>query len=110
MLENTEGAIKMENPDKLETQGTQYEDKQNKTTTQYVLDTTQTNTNRLCFGRNKCDISICFHFCIAKIACQICFFHLRGERANHYSANAVCTNTMITVSQTLNLKVTLVYL
>jgi hypothetical protein len=28
MLENTEGAIKMENPDKLETQGTQYEDKQ----------------------------------------------------------------------------------
>jgi hypothetical protein len=40
MLENTEGAIKMENPDKLETQGTQYEDKQNKTTTHYVLDTT----------------------------------------------------------------------
>ena len=49
MLENTEGAIKMENPDKLETQSTQYEDKQNKTTTQYVLDTTQTSTNRVCF-------------------------------------------------------------
>jgi hypothetical protein len=37
MLENTEGAIK--NPEKLATYGTQYEDKQNKSTTQYVLDT-----------------------------------------------------------------------
>ena len=30
----------MDNPDKLETQGTQDEDKHNKNTTQYVLDTT----------------------------------------------------------------------
>ena len=38
MFENTEGAIK--NPEKLAAYGTQYEDKQNKNTTQYVLDTT----------------------------------------------------------------------
>jgi len=37
MLENTEGAIKMDNPEKLVTQG---EEKQNLNTTQYVLDTT----------------------------------------------------------------------
>ncbi len=30
----------MDNPEKLATQGTQDEDKQNKNTTQYVLDTT----------------------------------------------------------------------
>jgi hypothetical protein len=30
----------MDNPEKLATQGTQYEEKQNKNTTQYVLDTT----------------------------------------------------------------------
>ena len=45
-LENTEGAIKMDNQEKPTTQGTQDEDKQNKNTTQYVLDTTmhkQTN-------------------------------------------------------------------
>jgi len=30
----------MDNPEKLATQGTQYEDKQNKNTTQYGLDTT----------------------------------------------------------------------
>ena len=40
MLENTEGAIKKDNPEKLVTQGTQDEEKQNKNTTQYVLDTT----------------------------------------------------------------------
>ena len=40
MLENTEGAIKMDNPEKLPTYGTQDEDKQSKNTTQYVLDTT----------------------------------------------------------------------
>ena len=33
-------AIKKDNPEKLTTQGTQDEDKQNKHTTQYVLDTT----------------------------------------------------------------------
>ena len=31
----------MDNPEKLATQGTQNEDKQNKNTTQYVLDTTK---------------------------------------------------------------------
>jgi hypothetical protein len=30
MLENTEGAVKMDNPDKLATQGTQHEDEQQK--------------------------------------------------------------------------------
>ena len=40
-LENTERAIKKnDNPEKLATQGTQDEDKRNKNTTQYVLDTT----------------------------------------------------------------------
>ena len=34
------GTIKMDNPEKLATQCTQDEDKQNKNTTQYVLDTT----------------------------------------------------------------------
>ena len=41
----------MDNPKKLATYGTQDEDKQNKHTTQYVLDTTirtQTNTNNVC--------------------------------------------------------------
>ena len=40
----------MDNPKKLATYGTQDEDKQNKNTTQYVLDTTmrtQTNTNNV---------------------------------------------------------------
>ena len=36
--ENTEGAIKTDNPENLVAQGTQYEEKQNKTTTQNVLD------------------------------------------------------------------------
>ena len=45
MLENTEGTMKCRetgksNPEKLATQGTQDEEKQNKNTTQYVLDTT----------------------------------------------------------------------
>ena len=40
MLENTEGQSKMNNPEKLATQGTQDEDKQSKYTTQYMLDTT----------------------------------------------------------------------
>ena len=60
MLENTEGSLKdgqsretlnkrqripkghskTNNPEKLTTQGTQYEEKQSKNTTQYVLDTT----------------------------------------------------------------------
>ena len=41
-LEKTNGAVKKDDPDleKLATQGTQDEDKQNKNTTQYVLDTT----------------------------------------------------------------------
>ena len=34
------GKLKMDNPEKLATQGTQDEEKQNKNTTQYVLDTT----------------------------------------------------------------------
>jgi hypothetical protein len=34
------GQTKMDNPEKSATQGTQDEDKQNKNTTQYVLDTT----------------------------------------------------------------------
>ena len=34
------GQSKMNNPEKLATQGTQDEDKQNKNITQYVLDTT----------------------------------------------------------------------
>ena len=39
-LQNTEGAIKKNNnPEKLATQGTQDEEKQNKNTTQYVLGT-----------------------------------------------------------------------
>jgi hypothetical protein len=41
----------MDNPEKLATLGTQDEEKQNKNTTQYVLDTTmrkqQTNTNNV---------------------------------------------------------------
>jgi hypothetical protein len=43
MLENTEGAIKMDNQEKLTTYDTQDEDKQSENTTkdgQYVLDTT----------------------------------------------------------------------
>ena len=40
MLENTEGQSKMDNPEKLATHGTQEEDKQTKSTIQYVLDTT----------------------------------------------------------------------
>ena len=36
----------MDNPEKLATQGTQEEDKENKNTTQYVLDTTIPHTNR----------------------------------------------------------------
>ena len=40
MPENTEGAIKMDNPEKLATQDPQDEEKQNKNTTQYLLDTT----------------------------------------------------------------------
>jgi hypothetical protein len=36
----TEGAIKKDNSEKLATYGSQDEDKQNKNTTQYVLDTT----------------------------------------------------------------------
>jgi len=46
MLENTEGEKQWDNPEKLETQGTQDEEKQNKNTTQYVPDTTiRTQTN-----------------------------------------------------------------
>jgi hypothetical protein len=39
-LENTEGAIKMDNQEKLATYDTQDEDKQSENTTQYALDTT----------------------------------------------------------------------
>ena len=38
--ENTKGAIKMDNPEKSATQGTQDEEKQSKNNTQYVLNTT----------------------------------------------------------------------
>ena len=38
--ENTERAIKMDNPEKLAIHVTQDEEKQNKNTTQYELDTT----------------------------------------------------------------------
>ena len=37
MLENTEGAIKMNNPEKLATQGTKGEEKQNKNKTQHNM-------------------------------------------------------------------------
>ena len=37
----------MDNPEKLATQGIQDEDKQNKNTTQYVLNNVQTNTNNV---------------------------------------------------------------
>ena len=37
-LENTKGHSKMDNPEKLATSGTQDEDKQNKNTTQHVID------------------------------------------------------------------------
>jgi hypothetical protein len=40
MLDNTEGILKMDNPEKLVTLRTQEEDKQNKNTTLYVLDIT----------------------------------------------------------------------
>jgi hypothetical protein len=41
MLKNTKRAIKkMENPEKMATLVTQHKEKQNKNTTQYVLDTT----------------------------------------------------------------------
>jgi len=36
---NTEGAIQIENEEKLATLGIQDEDKQNKNTTQYMMDT-----------------------------------------------------------------------
>ena len=43
------GQSKMDNPEKMATQGTQDEDKENKSTTQYVLDTTirKQNTNNI---------------------------------------------------------------
>jgi len=47
MLENTEGAIQMDNSEKLATQGTQDEGKQNTNTTQYVLDTTLLKQTRI---------------------------------------------------------------
>jgi hypothetical protein len=47
MLENTEGAIKMNNPEKLATYGTQDEEKQSKNTTQYVLGTTMRKQTRI---------------------------------------------------------------
>ena len=45
MFENTEGAIKKGQPEKLAPQGTQ--DKQNKSTTHYVLDTTMRKQNKV---------------------------------------------------------------
>ena len=50
MWEKADGAIKKDNPEKLATWGTQDEEKQNKNTTQYMLDTTickQTQTTLL---------------------------------------------------------------
>ena len=41
------GQSKIDNPEKLATKVTQDEEKQNKNTTHYVLDTTQTNTNNV---------------------------------------------------------------
>ena len=40
MLEKPKGQSRMDNPEKLSTLGTQDEDKQQRNTTQYVLDTT----------------------------------------------------------------------
>ena len=40
MLENNERVIKIDNPEKMATQGTQDEEKQSKNTTQYMLDAT----------------------------------------------------------------------
>ena len=40
MLENIEGTIKKDNPEKLETYNTSDEENQNKHTTQFVMDTT----------------------------------------------------------------------
>ena len=46
MLENTERASKNDNPEKLATQGAQDEEKQNKNTTQYVLDSAMRKQNK----------------------------------------------------------------
>ena len=48
MLENTEGAIKHDITEKLAKQSMQYEEKQNKNTTQYALDTTMRTLPSLC--------------------------------------------------------------
>ena len=46
-LENNERQSKMDNPEKLATYGTQDEEKRNKDTTQYVLDTTMGNQTQI---------------------------------------------------------------
>ena len=58
MLENTEGTMKCRetsksNPEKLATQGTQDEEKQNKNTTQYVLDTTMRKQTQITLIRQE---------------------------------------------------------
>ena len=42
-----QGAIKIDSPEKLEKQGTQDEEKQDKNTTQYVLDTTMSKQTQI---------------------------------------------------------------
>ena len=43
----------MNNPEKLETQGTQDKEKQNKNTTQYVLDTTMCKQTQITYIRHE---------------------------------------------------------
>ena len=47
MLENTEGVIKNDNPEKLATQCGEDEEKQNKHTIQYMLETTIPNKTQI---------------------------------------------------------------
>ena len=47
MLQNTEREIQKDNPEKLATQGTQDEEKQNKSTIQYMLDITIRNQTQI---------------------------------------------------------------
>jgi len=53
-LANTEGAIKTDNPEKLATYGTQDEEKQNKNTTHYVLDTTLRKRTQITSKIHEC--------------------------------------------------------
>ena len=57
-----QGQSKMDNPEKLATQDTQHEDKQNKTTTQYVLDNTIRKQTQI-----RQNIQPCLDTCIQAI-------------------------------------------